>query len=200
MKSKTRMFNNSLLEFLSKSGPRMMSSFHLLLSGFIIYVGFSNTEISVTSALLIIMSGFFIWTFFEYILHRYLFHWEGKHKLIRGFHYVMHGHHHEHPNDADHLFMPPLPALMFLAVFFGLFYLILKEQAYFFLAGFELGYLVYSRIHYLIHVNSRNAYIQKMKHHHVLHHFRFEDKAFGVSTMFWDKVFNTMPEKLESRT
>ncbi|MDZ7659917.1 sterol desaturase family protein [Fodinibius sp.] len=29
--------------------------------------------------------------------------------------------------------------------------------------------------------------------HHTLHHYKYPDKAFGVSTTLWDRVFGTMP-------
>jgi sterol desaturase/sphingolipid hydroxylase (fatty acid hydroxylase superfamily) len=200
MKSEKRMFKNPVLELLSLSGPKMMVTFHLVLASILVFSGWKTQEISVLTLIGVFLSGLLVWTLFEYLMHRFLFHTTGESKFIKAFHYAMHGYHHSHPNDHKRLFMPPVPALIFLAVFFGLFYLVMGSNVFFFLAGFEIGYLVYSLMHYAIHVDSSNAYVQKMKHHHNLHHYKFDDKAFGVSSTFWDHVFKTMPPKIKSRT
>lgn len=195
MESNQRMFKNPILEILTQSGPKMMVTFHVLLSTVLVLVGANNTDTSLVLALLLFFSGAIIWTLFEYILHKYLFHIEGKSKFSKNFHYTLHGYHHDHPNDSKRLFMPPLPATIILLIFFGLFYLFLGMNAFFFLAGFEIGYLMYAYMHYAIHMNHKNGYVQKMKHHHNMHHYKSEDTAFGVSNVFWDKLFGTMPSQ-----
>ena len=33
---------------------------------------------------------------------------------------------------------------------------------------------------------------QKMKHHHILHHYHDPEKGYGVSSPLWDHVFGTV--------
>ena len=67
------------------------------------------------------LAGLLIWTFSEYWLHRTVFHWEPDHPLGSRLHFIMHGVHHEHPNDPLRLVMPPAVSIPLAALFFGLF-------------------------------------------------------------------------------
>lgn len=196
-----RMFKNPILEFLSLSGPKMMTTFHIIVSGLTIYAGTQiHPNVTLPYILLFFAIGFVTWSITEYLMHRFVFHLESKNKAVKAFHYAMHGYHHAVPHDTNRLFMPPVPALIFLALFFGIFYLIFWKYTWFFLPGFEIGYLIYSRMHYLMHIRTpKNAYLKKMWEHHANHHYKDEDKGFGVSSDLWDRVFNTMPKKLESK-
>jgi sterol desaturase/sphingolipid hydroxylase (fatty acid hydroxylase superfamily) len=67
------------------------------------------------------------------------------------------------------------------------------NMAWFFTPGFEIGYLVYSLMHYCIHTKVKLPFMDFMSFHHNLHHYREPEKAFGVSSRFWDRIFRTMP-------
>lgn len=190
-----KMYNNPVLETLSQSGPVMMSLFHLTLISILIYTGIQRAEFAYQIAIpLLFLTAFFVWTLAEYLLHRYVFHFVREDsKLIRTFHFALHGYHHQEPNDANRLFMPPLPAALILTLFFGLFYMMMKEYAWIFLAGFECGYLAYAFIHYSVHTRKAPKTLRFLWKHHALHHFKYPDKAFGVSSRIWDRVFQTMP-------
>ena len=47
------------------------------------------------------------WTLLEYWLHRIVFHFEPEHGIGARVHWIIHGVHHEHPNDPMRLVMPP---------------------------------------------------------------------------------------------
>lgn len=183
------------MELLSKSGPIMMTVFHALVIGATLSYGYSlNDEIhSIGTIALIFFLGFISWSLGEYTMHRFLFHIESKNRFVKSFHYAMHGYHHRFPNDIKRLFMPPVPALLFLSIFFGMFYLLIGSYAWYFLPGFEFGYLVYSFVHYSIHKKGLVKYFKGLGHHHIVHHYKAPEKAFGVSTTFWDRIFKTMP-------
>jgi 4-hydroxysphinganine ceramide fatty acyl 2-hydroxylase len=51
--------------------------------------------------------GLGIWTITEYILHRYVFHFEPNVEWGKKIHFIFHGVHHDYPNDAKRLVMPP---------------------------------------------------------------------------------------------
>ena len=44
--------------------------------------------------------GVLIWTLLEYVIHRYVFHYEPKTRVGKLLHFIMHGVHHDYPNDA----------------------------------------------------------------------------------------------------
>lgn len=190
-----RMYDNRWLELLSISGPQLMIPFHLVLIVSQLIVGMTITTNSMGYNLLLGVSGIFLWTLAEYVLHRHLFHFKNDHPWLKAFHFAMHGYHHEVPHDANRLFMPPVPALLFLTVFWMLFYGFLGKGVWFFLPGFELGYLLYSFVHYSVHTRKAPKRFEGLWHHHMLHHYKEPEKAFGVSSRLWDRVFRTMPER-----
>ena len=74
------------------------------------------------------------------------------------------------------------------------------NYAFAFFPGFLNGYLFYVYTHWAIHKfrkpKNRFGYIWD---HHNLHHFKYSDKAFGVSTPLWDHIFGTMPPRKERK-
>lgn len=190
-----RMFKNPILELLSLSGPVMMISYHVIVISLVLGYGIYTKGLTAFDCLVFFLSGFVVWTLAEYSMHRWAFHFERpSNKVVSSIHHALHGHHHDHPRDNKRLFMPPVPATILLLVFFGLFYLFLGSKAYAFLPGFEFGYLLYSILHYCIHTYTPPKRLKFLWVHHTMHHYQQEDKALGVSTRFWDKVFGTMPE------
>ena len=199
--SSVKMFDNPVLELLSKSNPPLIICFHMLLAGTILILGLGKSNFNLNEFMVVgfFMFGLLIWTLTEYLMHRFLFHLEGEHKLIKAFHYALHGHHHKNPTDQNHMFMPPAPAFIFITLFFGLFYLFMGDFAYFFLPGFEIGYLIYSLVHFSVHnPNASKGPLKKLWLHHAKHHYQSPEKAFGVSSTMWDFLFNTLPEDEKS--
>ena len=104
-----------------------------------------------TSALLV-LAGLVIWTPTEYWLHRLVFHWQPKFRGGDRLHFMIHGVHHDHPNDAMRLVMPPAASIPLAALFLGLFVLIFgTPHAFPLFSGFIAGYLVYDYTHYHVH-------------------------------------------------
>jgi 4-hydroxysphinganine ceramide fatty acyl 2-hydroxylase len=197
VKKEQRMYQNPVMEILSLSGPKMMISFHIIIASSCLYKGLQiSGETSALVILLLFAFGIFVWSLVEYLMHRYVFHFENDSKIANEFHYSLHGYHHEVPHDFKRLFMPPLPAFLILAIFFSCFYLFLNTYTWFFFPGFEIGYLIYALIHYRIHRSvPKSKILYKLWLHHNQHHYHTQDSAFGVSSFFWDKVFRTMPKK-----
>jgi sterol desaturase/sphingolipid hydroxylase (fatty acid hydroxylase superfamily) len=191
-----RMYSNRWLELLSLSGPNVMIPFHLSLVGLQLYIGVQGRAYGdITLILGLFIFGMLLWTLAEYVLHRYLFHFKNDHPWIKAFHFAMHGYHHEVPHDANRLFMPPVPALLFLGIFWILFFAVVGNGVWFLLPGFEFGYLLYSFIHFSVHTRKAPKGFEKLWHHHILHHYKEPEKAFGVSSRFWDRVFRTLPDR-----
>jgi sterol desaturase/sphingolipid hydroxylase (fatty acid hydroxylase superfamily) len=190
-----KMFENRWLELLSLSSPKLMIPFHLLLIFTQCVIGKMTCNYSAIQIFITFISGIFFWSLAEYFLHRHLFHLKHDHPWLKAFHFAMHGYHHEVPHDTNRLFMPPVPALLFLSLFWLLFYGFVGNGVWFFLPGFELGYLLYSFVHYSVHTRKAPKGFEGLWHHHIVHHYKEPEKAFGVSSRLWDRVFRTMPEK-----
>lgn len=187
-----RLFENPILERLSRVRPWFPIAFWgpvvAIALHFHLAAGFGLAE-----GLAVFAAGFVVWTFVEYGLHRELFHWRPDASLGRRFVYLLHGVHHEFPNDPDRLLMPPAAAIPFAAAF-ALFFRAILGPGMFpgFFAGFLTGYLVYDYFHYASHFSDRFAeWFPSQKRRHMVHHFVDEERAFGVSSPFWDRVFGT---------
>ncbi|MEZ4755554.1 MAG: sterol desaturase family protein [Flavobacteriales bacterium] len=135
---------------------------------------------------------FFSWV--EYTVHRRFYHMGTNSPRKARIQYIFHGVHHDHPRDKRRLALPPVMSVLVAASFVGMFRLLLGPLGLAFGGGFLAGYATYLAIHYAIHVfpppNNRLAVLWK---HHNLHHFAGDDRAFGVSSPFWDLVYGTMP-------
>jgi 4-hydroxysphinganine ceramide fatty acyl 2-hydroxylase len=190
-----KMYQNPILEFLSLSNPKLMIVFHLALSFLILYLGYwYYAQIPVIQMVLCFLLGVMFWSLAEYLMHRYIFHFISSKKFVKAIHYAVHGYHHKVPHDYRRLFMPPVPAFLLLGLFFSIFYVFLGKYTFYFHPGFEIGYLAYSLIHYSIHRRvHKNKLLQKIWVHHAAHHYKFPEKAYGVSSPFWDIIFGTMP-------
>ena len=191
-------FKNPFLESLTKSNMKV----NVVVYGFVvlalIYVALYVIKIPLLQFVSIFTFALLSWTLAEYILHRFLFHWISENKIIQRFHFIMHGSHHLYPRDTDRILMPPVPGVIFAAVLFSIFHLFfsllgIPRITWAFFPGFFLGYILYSFLHRATHVNRPPKKFKYLWKHHSIHHYKYPQKAFGVSTTFWDKVFNTMP-------
>jgi 4-hydroxysphinganine ceramide fatty acyl 2-hydroxylase len=193
-KGHVRMFRNPVLEVLSLSSPALtVASYGAIIATLVFLNGPFGKIVGLEQGLMVYFGAVLIWTFFEYVLHRYVFHYVYESKAGQRFHYVMHGYHHEYPRDSHRLFMPPAAGVIIASIFLGLFYLVMGGYAFVFTAGFVNGYLMYTMMHYSMHRFKPPRALKGLWKHHALHHYKHNDKAFGVSSPLWDHVFRTMP-------
>jgi sterol desaturase/sphingolipid hydroxylase (fatty acid hydroxylase superfamily) len=192
-KGQARLFESPVLEMLTKANPLVIWSMYLpFIIGLPVYA-FRSLDFSGSKIAALFLGGMFFWTFFEYLAHRYAFHWVAKSTKAQKFVYIMHGNHHHYPRDRERLFMPPLPSIILASVIFSLQYLVLRENTFVFFPGFILGYLLYASMHYAIHAwNPPFKWMKPLWRNHHLHHYKDEHKGFGVSSTLWDHVFGTM--------
>lgn len=192
-----QIFSNPYLEVFSKSPPQVSAGFYTLIVLGLLFIAFKLQVVaSIGTAVLIFIGAVLFWTLFEYFAHRYLFHLDDyfpNSKFAEKLAFTFHGIHHEYPRDVQRIIMPPAPGLIFSAVLFGLFFLIMGKFVFIFMPGFLTGYLIYTRIHYLTHTKNVPSYLRSQYKHHSLHHYKHTDMLFGVTTSFWDRVFGTMP-------
>ena len=188
-------FNNIFLEKLTKSNPKTTIVFYSFLIALFFYLNYRYNTISFAATIGFYIGGIVTWTLMEYILHRFIFHIDEYLPFLKRFHYIVHGIHHEYPKDVERLFMPPVPGTIIAFVLFLFWFLFFDLSALAFMAGISNGYLLYSYIHYKVHTKPSTPLLHKLWVHHAKHHYKFPDKAFGVSSPFWDIVFGTMPPK-----
>ncbi|KAK8626067.1 hypothetical protein V6N13_133719 [Hibiscus sabdariffa] len=63
------------------------------------------------------------------------------------------------------------------------------------LGGGLVGYVIYDTTHfYLHHGHPNNHSLKSLKKYHMNHHFRIQNKGFGITTKLWDRVFETLPK------
>jgi sterol desaturase/sphingolipid hydroxylase (fatty acid hydroxylase superfamily) len=192
-KGQARLFKNQYLEFLTKTHPLVIWGMYLPVLILLPYYSLEKLNISGRSVFLFYIAGMLFWSFTEYMLHRFAFHYQAQSKAGQKIHYLIHGNHHEYPRDKERLFMPAAPSLIIASAFFLMFYLFLGKHVFSFFPGFMLGYLIYGSMHYAIHAwNPPFKWMKGLWRNHHLHHYKDEDKGFGVSSTLWDHVFGTM--------
>jgi dihydroceramide fatty acyl 2-hydroxylase len=142
------------------------------------------------------LGGLAFWTLTEYWLHRLIFHWEPDNAVGRRMHFIIHGIHHDHPNDRMRLVMPPSASIPLAVLFFLGFYLVLGDAAFPAFGGFMLGYLGYDYTHYYVHhFVPKSSLGKKLREQHMRHHFQDHRFGYGVSSPLWDVAFRTLPRK-----
>ena len=65
------------------------------------------------------VGGYFLWTLAEYWIHRVIFHFEPEDGFGARLHWMVHGVHHDHPNDPLRLVMPPAASVPLALVFYA---------------------------------------------------------------------------------
>ena len=194
-------FENSFLEPLTKAPHYVSASIYTLTVIALLVIAYQMQVVdSFWMAAAIFTGGVFFWTLFEYFAHRYLFHVDEyfpDSKIAQKVAYTFHGIHHEYPRDTQRIIMPPVPGLMIVGILYLVFITLLGNIAYIFMPGFMMGYLMYTRIHYKTHTKPVPSYLRTQYKHHALHHYKYPEKAFGISTTLWDRVFGTMPPEEE---
>jgi dihydroceramide fatty acyl 2-hydroxylase len=150
-------------------------------------------DMALSRVLVAFLAGWLFWTFCEYWTHRTVFHFEPERGLGARLHWMVHGVHHDHPNDPLRLVLPPAVSIPLGAAFLGIFLLALGERSGSAVcAGFYSGYLVYDMLHFALHHHRPKTRIFRLLHQlHMRHHFEDEHRGFGVSAPWWDLVFGT---------
>jgi dihydroceramide fatty acyl 2-hydroxylase len=188
------LFKNRFLDFFSRIHPSVPAIIFVPIIAALIVLGARDGQ-GALEIVLLALGGLALWTLAEYWLHRKLFHWEPDHPVGSRLHFIIHGVHHDHPNDKLRLVMPPGASLPLAALFFGVFWLILGiPTALPFFAGFLVGYLAYDYTHYYIHhFVPKSDFGKRLREQHMRHHFQDHRYGFGVSSPLWDVVFRTLP-------
>jgi hypothetical protein len=133
------------------------------------------------------LTGWFVWTFIEYIMHRFWTHGhynDSENKVIQ-----RHKHHHTHPTDIK---ITKTNRWMMLGITVSLLLLSIWLNNYFtFLAGFWTGVNWFFMIHYFLHQHWAAKVFPKLLSFHIVHHCKYPNRCFCFSLTLWDRLFGT---------
>ncbi len=188
------MFKNKFFEALTKTHPITPLVVYLPIVSYFIGISYYKLNFKTLTIAGLFIIGMFSWTLAEYLLHRFIFHFEPRTSIGFKIQFMIHGVHHQYPQDPKRLVMPPAVSLTLAVIFWYAFKFSLGIYAFAFFPGFVAGYIVYDMTHYAIHhfkpPKNKLRYLWK---HHLQHHYKAPNRAFGVSSPLWDYVFGTTP-------
>jgi len=195
-----RLFSNELIEKLSHVHPTVPIAIYSPVIAYFLFSAFKTGIIQSGLIPFLFLSGVLFWTLMEYVIHRFVFHYQPKSELGKQIHFLSHGIHHDYPKDPMRLVMPPVVSIPLALFFYGLFWAILgmtyMAPIY---SGYVFGYLAYDMIHYATHhfAMKETKMGLWLKHYHSKHHYQDETYGYGVSSPLWDYVFRTRPPQTE---
>src|SRR5881392_2850920 len=183
LKASPRMFDSDLLDKLSRVHPAVPVVIFLPEIVVLLALAIDAGGASPLGMIGLFAGGYLFWTLSEYWIHRVIFHFEPEDGFGARLHWIIHGVHHDHPNDPLRLVMPPSVSVPLAAIFIGLFVLVLgTPAAWLFGAGFLCGYLIYDMTHYHVHHHKPRTYLgRRLRELHMRHHFQDDTRGFGVS-------------------
>src|SRR4051794_26375857 len=169
----------------------------LFLPAIVILFAFGVERVGPAASLGYALGGYVLWTLAEYWIHRGIFHFEPENGIGARLHWIIHGVHHDHPNDPLRLVMPPSVSVPLSALFCVGFWAVLgSPDWYAFGAGFLAGYLIYDMTHYFLHHHKpKSRFGKRLRELHMRHHFQDHTTGFGISAPYWDTIFRTFPSK-----
>lgn len=188
-----RLFESDLLERLSHVHPMTPLLVWTAVIAWLLWrsVMVSRLEGAVLAQLA--AAGLLVWSLTEYLVHRFLFHFQPRSSVGRRLVFAVHGVHHETPDDPTRLLMPPAPAVIGCIILYAAFWAMLGHPLIEpFFAFFLIGYLGYDYTHFWLHRGRpRTRLGRALKRWHMLHHFATPQARWGVSSPLWDHVFGT---------
>ena len=193
------LFRSRTLDRLTRVHPAVPPL--IFLPAIVVLAVYGAGDISWTADIGAICGGYVFWTLIEYWGHRAVFHFEPENGLGAKLHWMIHGVHHDHPNDPNRLVLPPAFSVPLAAGFAALFLSLLGTEAgSAACAGFFSGYLAYDMIHFgLHHTAPKNRLGRLLRELHMRHHFEDDHSGFGVSVPYWDIVFGTYTSRTRRR-
>jgi sterol desaturase/sphingolipid hydroxylase (fatty acid hydroxylase superfamily) len=191
-----RLFENPFLEWFSHVHPITPLLLWSPVVGFLLWRSIVVHQLDPYTMGVLGVAAVFLWTLTEYALHRFLFHFEGDSPAAKRAHFLVHGMHHDDPQDPTRLVMPPAVSVTLSIIVYSLFRFLMGEiWAEPFFAFFVIGYLCYDYIHFGVHHFTPKSRVGKyLKQSHMMHHYVSSHIRWGVSSPFWDYIFGTMEE------
>jgi sterol desaturase/sphingolipid hydroxylase (fatty acid hydroxylase superfamily) len=197
LKASPRMFDSDLLDKLSRVHPAVPVVIYVPEIAVLLGLAISAGATSALGLVGLFVGGYLLWTLSEYWIHRVIFHFEPEDGFGARLHWIIHGVHHDHPNDPLRLVMPPSVSVPLSSLFLVAFWAVLGTPLWYgFGAGFIAGYLIYDMTHYHLHHHKPTTRTGKrLRELHMRHHFQDDTTGFGISAPYWDSAFGTHSPK-----
>lgn len=189
--NRMRVFKSDFIEtYLAQAHPITPG---IWFGGFVIYGLYAGIRDFALVGIPLFLLGVLITTLIEYFLHRVVFHFNAKNEKERLQLFLMHGYHHDFPNDPMRLVLPPIVIWPFAAIVAGLWYLAFGAYFWPVYGGTCAGYIAYDWMHYYTHYfNPKKGTIGYwIKRYHMLHHHDSPNHRYGITSPLWDLAFGT---------
>src|SRR5438046_10466512 len=178
-----RMFESDFMEFFSRVHPATPLVLYLPVVGYMLYLALWRQKLSFLVVAGFFLLGILLWTLLEYLIHRYVFHYEPKTRLGKRLHYIIHGVHHDYPNDARRLVMPPSVSVPLAFLFYGMFVLIFARFASSAFAGLVFGYVCLDMLPYTMHHFPMKGGVSLwLMQYHVRYHYKDDHVGYWIGT------------------
>jgi len=159
-----------------------------------LFVVTRGEALSWSAGLILLTSGLLSWGFIEYVLHRFVFHYDARSELGKKVVYAAHLSHHENPGLTDRLFSSLLISAPVAVAYLLLAWIALgsARAASFLFTGLVAGYFYYEWLHFRSHHSrARLRLFRYLKKYHLLHHHQTPELRFGVTSPLFDIIFGT---------
>lgn len=194
-KARLRVYKSGLVEHVFATSHPILPG--LWFGGFIVYGAWLalTTPRGLLVGLPLYLAGVLAFTLLEYSLHRWVFHFDpGDSEWGKTMLFLLHGYHHQFPNDRWRLVAPPLLSWPIAAIVFATYWALLPmDLVWILFGGTTLGYLFYDWVHYYTHHfrSPRTRLGKVLRRSHAVHHYRLFQHNMGISSPMWDFVFGT---------
>lgn len=190
------MFESAFMEWFTHMHPATPVVLYVPPAAYGLWRAIASGNVSWAGFAALFLTGMLVWTLFEYLMHRYAFHYEPTSRTGRSLHFILHGVHHDYPNDATRLVLSPALSVPLVVIsYFVLALATPRSWSPVIWAGFVIGYVCYDVIHYATHhVRMPTPIGRWLKQRHLRHHYQDDHANFGVSSPLWDIVFRTNRE------
>lgn len=162
-----------------------------------LYRGVESGQVG--AALGLFVAGVLFWTLLEYVLHRFPFHRPMPNEEGRLPYFLVHGYHHEYPDDPMRLVAPWPASISGAALLAGLSYLVVAGSTLWWplWSGILAGYVAYDTLHhYTHHARPKTAAGKWLRRYHMEHHFKDAKSHYGISSPLWDLILGTFRSKV----
>lgn len=144
--------------------------------------------------------GILWWSFLEYMIHRFFFHWASYLKKLTYYIGSFHLYHHRIPKDQRVYTSGIAPAVFWSVIsinFFPIFFT--QGETYLISLVTLLSYFTYEFAHYHAHVTeAKSGYLKFIQQNHLHHHLN-PKVNFGQTSPLWDIIFGTYASSDEKK-
>tara|TARA_B100000925_G_scaffold33295_1_gene22077 strand:+ start:2713 stop:3378 length:666 start_codon:yes stop_codon:yes gene_type:complete len=151
-----------------------------------------NQPLTISTLILSALIGVLWWTFLEYMIHRFFFHWMSTIKKLVYYIGSFHLYHHQKPKDKRVYTSGVAPAVLWSVITMSVFPIFFTMNESLLISFFTLmSYFTYEFAHYYAHAwEAKSGYLKFIQQNHFHHHLN-PKVNFGQTSPLWDYAFGT---------